>query len=53
VACLLLGGTVGARIGSDIGQRLKARQLRRSFGWLALATAAVVGGQLGRLLILG
>ncbi|REJ93134.1 MAG: sulfite exporter TauE/SafE family protein [Planctomycetota bacterium] len=41
VASLLLGGTVGARIGTGVGQRMRGRQLRRSFGWLTLATAGM------------
>ncbi|MEW4487139.1 sulfite exporter TauE/SafE family protein [Thalassoglobus sp. JC818] len=43
VAALLTGGTIGARFGSSLGQRLGSQQLRRNFGILALATAILVG----------
>lgn len=42
VAALLAGGTIGARFGTIWGQRLRSRQLRRSFGVLALASATLV-----------
>ncbi len=46
VAALLAGGTIGARIGSSIGRRLKSQQLRRNFGLLALCTALFVAVRL-------
>lgn len=46
VAALLAGGTIGARIGSSIGRRLKSQQLRRNFGILALCTALFVAFRL-------
>ncbi|MGH7199910.1 MAG: sulfite exporter TauE/SafE family protein [Planctomycetaceae bacterium] len=42
VAVLLLGGTIGARLGTDAGTRLAGRQLRQYFGWLVLAAAVLV-----------
>lgn len=50
VAALLVGGTVGARLGSQVGQKLKGRHLRESFGWLLLATAALIAARLAFLL---
>ena len=46
VMALLLGGTVGARFGSEVGVRLGGRQLRWNFGWLLLGTALLIGGRL-------
>ena len=46
VSALLAGGTIGARVGSNIGQRLKSQELRRNFGVLALLTAVFVAFQL-------
>ncbi|MEW4526128.1 sulfite exporter TauE/SafE family protein [Maioricimonas sp. JC845] len=46
VLCLLLGGTTGARIGSELGRRVLGTQLRGSFGWLALGTGTFVGARL-------
>ncbi|QDU39949.1 Sulfite exporter TauE/SafE [Maioricimonas rarisocia] len=51
VLCLLLGGTIGARIGSELGQRILGTQLRGSFGWLALGTGTFVGARLVWLLM--
>lgn len=42
VMSLLLGGTIGARLGSDVGVRLGGRQLRRAFGWILLAAAGMI-----------
>ncbi|RMG36333.1 MAG: sulfite exporter TauE/SafE family protein [Planctomycetota bacterium] len=42
VACLLVGGTVGARIGSAVGQRWKGAKLRERFGWLVVFAALLV-----------
>lgn len=46
---LMSGGTIGARIGSELGQRLKGPSLRRCIGWLALGTAVIVLFRLIRL----
>ncbi len=50
VGALLLGGTIGARLGSQYCERMKGWQLRRSFGWLLLFTAGIIAAQLVRLL---
>lgn len=42
VAALLVGGTVGARLGSDVGARLAGPKLRLLFGVVMLASAAMV-----------
>lgn len=47
VVALLFGGTLGARLGSDLGVKLAGRRLRQAFGWLLLATAAAIGAKLG------
>jgi hypothetical protein len=39
---LMSGGTIGARLGSELGQRLKGPALRRCIGWLALGAAVVI-----------
>ena len=46
VAALLVGGTIGARLGSQIGERLAGPKLRRNFGILLLATAGMVAARL-------
>ncbi|WP_417388021.1 sulfite exporter TauE/SafE family protein [Gimesia sp.] len=46
VIALLVGGTVGARLGSDLNARLKGLQLRRQFGWLLLSVALMIGTRL-------
>ena len=46
VASLLLGGTLGARLGSEFGQRIGGRQLRTAFGWLTLVAAAMIAVRL-------
>lgn len=51
VIALLLGGTVGARLGSDLNARLKGLQLRKQFGWLLLSTAFMIGARLVFLMI--
>jgi len=43
---LLLGGTVGARMGVDWSRGLSAAHGRKSFAWLALGTAAMIGVKL-------
>lgn len=50
VAALLVGGTVGARLGVHLGAEVTPVRGRRAFGWLALATAAVIALKLGTLL---
>jgi uncharacterized protein len=42
VSALLLGGTIGARLGSEAGSRLGGARLRQRFGWLLLGAAAMV-----------
>lgn len=42
VAALLIGGTFGARFGSEIGLRLRGTQIRRWFGWLTLASSLLI-----------
>lgn len=42
VVALLVCGTVGASLGSTLGARLTGPQLRRGFGILVLASAAIV-----------
>jgi len=51
VVALLLGGTLGARFGSELGLQLRGRQLRRAFGWLLLLTATLIAARLGTLLL--
>lgn len=46
VIALLLGGTVGARLGSDLNAKLKGLQLRKQFGWLLLSVAFMIGVRL-------
>ncbi len=46
VIALLVGGTIGARLGSDLNARLKGLQLRRQFGWLLLSVAFMIGARL-------
>lgn len=46
VIALLVGGTVGARLGSDLNARLKGLQLRQQFGWLLLSVALMIGARL-------
>ena len=46
VMALLLGGTLGARFGSELGLHLRGRQLRRAFGWLLVMTAVLVAVRL-------
>lgn len=43
---LLLGGTLGARLGVQWSEGLLPVQGRRSFGWLALGTAATIAARL-------
>lgn len=51
VIALLVGGTSGARLGSEVGERLRGPQLRRSFGWLVLLAAVLVAAKLVNLLV--
>lgn len=47
---LMFGGTIGARIGSDLSGRLKGQSLRSGIGWLSLTAATLVMFQLLQLL---
>lgn len=42
VIALMLGGTIGARIGSEFGKRLPGLELRKWFGWLVLLTGLLI-----------
>ena len=46
VMSLLFGGTVGARLGSELSQKMVGGQLRKGFGWLLIGTASLVGSTL-------
>jgi hypothetical protein len=46
VMSLLLGGTIGARIGSEASQKMGGGQLRSGFGWLLLATAVLIAAKI-------
>ncbi|GAB4138592.1 MAG: sulfite exporter TauE/SafE family protein [Planctomycetaceae bacterium] len=48
VMFLLMGGTVGARIGSEVGVKWGGQKLRKRFGWLLLFTAGLIGWKLFR-----
>ncbi len=50
VLALLVGGTWGARMGVEMGSEFDPPRARRSFGWLALATALAIAVRLGSLL---
>ncbi len=50
VAALLLGGTLGARIGTEISIQISGRKLRQGFGGLLLLTSLVIAGRLLKLL---
>ncbi|HID24489.1 MAG TPA: sulfite exporter TauE/SafE family protein [Planctomycetaceae bacterium] len=52
VMALLLGGTIGARLGSVTSLRLAGRQLRHRFGWLLIGTAVLIAGRLAARLLL-
>ncbi|MDA0285429.1 MAG: sulfite exporter TauE/SafE family protein [Planctomycetota bacterium] len=47
---LMFGGTIGARIGSDLSNRLQGRSLRSGIGWLSLFAATLVLFQLWHVL---
>ena len=47
---LMFGGTIGARIGSELSTRLEGRSLRSGIGWLSLFAAGLVLFQLYQLL---
>ncbi len=51
VMALLIGGTIGARLGSEFGLKLAARQLRRRFGWLLIVTAVLIGARLAVMIV--
>ena len=42
VGVLLLGGTVGAKIGSRLARRLPSSKLKENFGWLLLGTSGLI-----------
>ncbi len=46
VIALLVGGTFGARLGVYLSRNVAPARGRRSFGWLALATAAMISVRL-------
>lgn len=47
---LMFGGTIGARIGSELSARLEGRSLRSGIGWLSFFAAGLVLFQLYQLL---
>lgn len=47
---LMFGGTIGARLSSEFGVRLKGASIRKSIGWLTLLAAGLVLYQLISLL---
>ncbi len=47
---LMFGGTIGARIGSELSSRLEGRWLRSGIGWLSLFAASLVLFQFYQLL---
>ena len=49
VSALLVGGTVGARFGTDVGLQLPAGKLKLGFALLVLVAVLVVAGKLGLL----
>lgn len=51
VMALLIGGTFGARWGSEVGTRWAGTKLRRRFGWLLLATSGMIAAKLVALLL--
>ncbi len=50
VAGLLVGGTLGAKLGVNFSAGVSPARGRRSFGWLALGTAVVIAAKLVALL---
>jgi uncharacterized protein len=50
VCALMFGGTIGARLSSEFGAKLKGPSIRQSIGWLSLVAAGLVLFQLVRLL---
>ena len=50
VVCLMVGGTVGARLGTDWGKNSKARNLKEVLAWLLLGSTVLVIIQLIRTL---
>lgn len=53
VAALLFGGTVGARLGAEIGGHWAGGQLRQRFGWMAIGAAALIAFQVARMFLAG
>lgn len=39
---LMFGGTIGARLGSDLSTRLQGQSIRSSLGWLSLLAASLI-----------
>jgi len=51
VAALLIGGTFGARVGSEVGLKLHGSQIRRWFGRLMLLTSVLILYRLVRMVL--
>ncbi len=51
VMALLFGGTIGARLGTELSVKLRGPKLREGFGWLLLFTSAMIGFRLLWLLL--
>lgn len=49
VTVLLISGAIGAGIGSQVGMKLKGRQLKTGFGLLVLLAAGIVATRLAKL----
>jgi len=52
VAALLVGSTLGARLGSRFSEQLGGRTLRYGFGWLLLSVAVLIAVELGDLVFI-
>ena len=50
VGALLIGGTLGARIGTEFSLKIGGRKLRQSFGWLLLLTTLLIASRLIKLM---
>lgn len=51
VCWLLLGGTVGARFGSQLAMKLTGRKLRRYFAWVILASTSIIVWRLYKMIV--
>ncbi len=51
VMALLVGGTFGARWGSEVGKRWAGTILRRRFGWVLIATSGMIAARLAYLFL--